>query len=317
MKIAPKECTYAKILQDNTYNSHLHLLCSPSSLDKALCSFGVRRVGLALAGFLSSAEAGSIWLLDRDELDYLASKGNDRQIVENFLKKARPALLIICEEESAPDYLIAVIAAHDIALFVTDVSCQELGQSLTWQLGKWSSPREMTHGTLLDVFGVGVLLKGKSGIGKSECALELIMRGHPLVADDVVELTLRSDHVNGSSPEAVKNLLEIRGLGIVNVRDLFGIVAVRDSKKIDVVIELVEWQPKQAVERLGAEEEQTELLGISLPYLVIPVRLGRDLGSIVEVAARNLLLRRAGINTALALEEHLGQMIAHNKECGE
>ncbi len=316
MKI-PKESTYAKVLENNKYYSHLQVLCAHSALDREVISLAVRRVGLALAGFLNSCEKGSIWLLDRDELNYWASKYNEPQIIKNFANKAQPALLILCEEESAPDCLVAALSEQDIPLVATDISCQELAQSLSWQLGKWSSPRDMTHGTLLDIFGVGVLLKGKSGIGKSECALELIMRGHPLVADDVVDLTLRSDHVNGSSPEPVRNLLEIRGLGIVNVRDLFGIIAVRDSKKIDMVIELTEWQPGQMVERLGVEEEQTELLGISLPYLVIPVRLGRDLGSIIEVAARNLLLRQAGINTALALEEHLDEIIAHNKEYGE
>lgn len=164
------------------------------------------------------------------------------------------------------------------------------------------------HGSLLAIFGIGVLLKGKSGIGKSECALDLINRGHALIADDAVDLVRCGDDVIGSSPDIIKNLLEIRGLGIVNVRDLFGAPAIRDSQKIDMIIELVEWQADMVVDRVGIDQEQRPLLGVNFPYLVIPVRMGRNLGTIVEVAVRNELLRRGGVNTALLLEKQLTEV---------
>jgi len=140
---------------------------------------------------------------------------------------------------------------------------------------------------LMDVFGVGILILGKSGIGKSECALDLVMRGHRLVADDIVEVFRKQDTAYGTGSPIIRHHMEIRGLGIINIKDLFGVAAVRDTKKIELVVELVEWHPEEEYDRLGVEERTFSVLDVPVPLLVVPVRPGRNMTTIVEVAARN------------------------------
>jgi HPr kinase/phosphorylase len=167
-------------------------------------------------------------------------------------------------------------------------------------------PTTHTHGVLVDVLGVGVLLLGKSGIGKSECALDLVIRGHRLVADDVVFIKKKMPaSLVGQAAEAIQYHMEIRGLGIINVKDLYGVSSIREKKIIDMVLELVEWNPSQEYDRLGIDEKVHTILGIDLPHLVIPVRPGRNLTSIIEVAARNYLLKGMGYHSAKEFQEKL------------
>jgi HPr kinase/phosphorylase len=167
------------------------------------------------------------------------------------------------------------------------------------------------HGVLLDVFGVGILLLGKSGIGKSEIALDLIMRGHRLVADDIVDVKRKAaDAVFGAGSEIIKHHMEIRGLGIINIKDLFGVAAIRERKKIEIVLELVEWDPSVEYDRLGVEEKKYRILDVEIPMLVVPVRPGRNMTTIVEVAARNHLLKLQGHHSAREFQERLNRAIA-------
>ena len=167
------------------------------------------------------------------------------------------------------------------------------------------------HGVLMDVFGVGILLHGKSGIGKSECALDLIMRGHRLVADDIVDLKRKKmDAVYGSGSEIIKHHMEIRGLGIINIKDLFGVASVRSRKKVELVVELVEWDAQMEYDRLGIEERYTTLLDVEVPIITVPVRPGRNITTIIEVAARNQLLKFQGHHSAQAFQDHLNREIA-------
>ena len=167
------------------------------------------------------------------------------------------------------------------------------------------------HGVLMDVFGVGILLLGKSGIGKSEIALDLVMRGHRLVADDIVDVTRRKQGtVYGAGNPIIKHHMEIRGLGIINIKDLFGVAAVRDRKKIELVIELVEWDPHQEYDRLGVEERIFNIVGVDIPLSVVPVRPGRNMTTIIEVAARNHLLKLQGHHSAREFAERLNRAIA-------
>jgi HPr kinase/phosphorylase len=175
----------------------------------------------------------------------------------------------------------------------------------------------MLHGVLVDVFGVGVLLLGKSGIGKSEIALDLIMRGHRLVADDIVNLTRRSGDVYGSGNDLIQHHMEIRGLGILNIEALFGVASVRDRKKIELVIELVEWATSTEYDRLGLDQESMNLVGAELPHAIVPVRPGRNMTTIVEVAARNHLLKLRGHNSAQEFAERLSQAIATSQTPAE
>jgi len=166
------------------------------------------------------------------------------------------------------------------------------------------APATTRHGVLLDVFGVGVLILGKSGIGKSECALDLIIRGHRLVSDDVVKI-IQTDPATlfGTSFNLIRNLMEIRGLGIVNIRDLFGVEAIRKRKKIDLVVELIDWLSIDKPERLGLDQNTKPVLGVDMPFIQIPVTPGRNLSTIIEVAARNHILRISGIRTPEELEK--------------
>jgi HPr kinase/phosphorylase len=167
------------------------------------------------------------------------------------------------------------------------------------------------HGVLLDVFGVGILLLGKSGIGKSEIALDLIMRGHRLVADDIVDVKRPSqDAVFGMGSEIIKHHMEIRGLGIINIKDLFGVAAIRERKKIEIVLELVDWDPTVEYDRLGVEDRKYRVLDVEIPMLVVPVRPGRNMTTIIEVAARNHLLKLQGHHSAREFQERLNRAIA-------
>ncbi len=167
------------------------------------------------------------------------------------------------------------------------------------------------HGVLLDVFGVGILLLGKSGIGKSEIALDLVMRGHRLVADDIVDVRRRAtDSVVGAGSDIIKHHMEIRGLGIINIKDLFGVASIRDRKKIEIVLELVEWDPNVEYDRLGVEDRKFRILDVEIPMLIVPVRPGRNMTTIVEVAARNHLLKQQGHHSAREFQDKLNRAIA-------
>jgi HPr kinase/phosphorylase len=172
-------------------------------------------------------------------------------------------------------------------------------------------PQTTVHGVLVDVLGVGVLLIGKSGIGKSECALDLVLRGHRLVADDVVKVRFKFPAVLfGQGSDLLHYHMEIRGLGIINIKHLFGVAAIRERKKIDMVIELAEWQDGAEYDRLGLEERTYDLLDVKLPFQTIPVRPGRNITGIVEVAARNKLLKEMGYHSAVEFEARLEQRMA-------
>jgi HPr kinase/phosphorylase len=176
------------------------------------------------------------------------------------------------------------------------------------------APQTTMHGVLLECYGLGVLLLGKSGIGKSELALDLVQRGHPLVADDIVTIRRRGiETLYGQGSGLTKHLLEIRGLGILNVKDLFGVSAVREKKRIDLIAELVEWRADEEYDRLGLDERFFTILDVEVPLITVPVRPGRDMGVIVEAAARNQLLKSMGSNSANDLQERLARELARGR----
>jgi HPr kinase/phosphorylase len=195
--------------------------------------------------------------------------------------------------------LLTSAEATSTPLFVSDARSSRTINALHSILDERLAPQTQLHGVLVDVFGVGLLLLGKSGIGKSECALELVMRGHRLVADDVVRCDWRPPGmVFGEPADLLKNHIEVRGLGVLNIKDLFGVTSVRERKRINIVVRLVEWNDQEEFDRLGGERHTHSILGTPIQELKIPVRPGRDMGSILEMAARNELLRRAGTDSA-------------------
>jgi HPr kinase/phosphorylase len=218
---------------------------------------------------------------------------------------------IITKGQNPPDLLISEAENQGIPLLRTHHQSSTFISLITQFLEERLLPSTTVHGVLVDVLGVGVLLFGKSGIGKSECALDLVIRGHRLVADDVVRVRMKLPAVLfGEGMDLLHYHMEIRGLGIINIKHLFGVAAIRERKKIDMAIELVDWQEEREYDRLGLEDQKFQLLGLEIPMLKIPVRPGRNMTTIVEVAARNQLLKEMGYHSAQEFQDRLEQRMA-------
>ncbi|MDO8644200.1 MAG: HPr(Ser) kinase/phosphatase, partial [bacterium] len=216
------------------------------------------------------------------------------------------ACFVVTHDNPAPEELIQETKKRNIPLLKTSLETAFFIIRVNKLLEEKLTAHTMLHGVLVDVFGVGILIIGKSGIGKSESALELVMKGHRLIADDVVNIRKQPPHtLFGTGSELIKYHMEIRGLGIINIKDLFGVSSVRDQKVVELVIELMEWQSDQHYERLGLTEQTYDILNVPVPFLRIPVRTGRNLTTIIEVAARNQLLKVKGIHSAQDLEDKL------------
>ena len=225
------------------------------------------------------------------------------------------ACIIITRNAEIPKPLLAMCRERGIPLMRTRLVTSTFVNRATRFLEESLAATTCTHGVMMDIFGVGVLLVGKSGIGKSECALDLVLRGHRLVADDIVNVRKRPPStLYGTGSEIIKYHMEIRGIGIINIRDLFGISAVRDRKVIEVVIELMEWNPDIEYDRLGLEEHRHTILDVSIPLMQIPVRPGRNLSAIIEVATRNHLLKVGGYHSAREFQEKLSAEILSSQE---
>jgi HPr kinase/phosphorylase len=209
-----------------------------------------------------------------------------------------------------PVELLAASDRYQVPLLRTTVSTPVSIAKIEYLLDDELAERQVIHGVLMDMLGLGVLLIGESGIGKSECALDLVVRGHRLVADDTVEIRRRGETtLIGTCPELTRHHMEIRGLGLINVRDLFGVAAIRNAKRIELVVQLERWDPDRDYERLGLDEMRYEILGLKVPLISMPVAPGRSLGVLVEVAARNQLLRTRGLNAARDLATRLEQTL--------
>jgi HPr kinase/phosphorylase len=301
--------TVQRLLQDGRLASlGLRVVAGQNGLGRVILNPRLQKPGLALAGFLASVKPGRVQVIGSGEADFLAT-------LQPALAKERVASLVGLEpplvaiskgmsrtvEEFAPE-----CERLNVPLAVTAVMTSVLIERLAAILELLLAPREMAHGDLLDIFAIGVLLLGESGSGKSECALELVHRGHRLIADDAVEVfRLRNEELYGQAPEQVRGLMEVRGLGLISIEQLFGVVAVRDIKPIDLVIKLVP-ERGEAIDRLGLAESSVEILGIRRPLLTIPVAPGRNLSLIVETAARKYLLSQRGVTDAARdfLERH-------------
>ena len=270
----------------------------------------VQKSGLALAGHFHGVVPTRVQVLGETELSYLDSmSGETRSVAARGFFSLGLSCVVITGDHDPPRALVSAAEATATPLFVTDSRSSRTINALHAVLDDRLAPQTQLHGVLVDVFGIGILLLGKSGIGKSECALELVMRGHRLVADDVVRCDWRPPGmVFGQAADLLRHHIEIRGLGVLNIADLFGVTSVRERKRIDVVVGLVEWDDKEEYDRLGVEQRFHSILGMPIRELKVPVRPGRNMGSIIEMAARNELLRRAGKNTS---QEFIGRLESH------
>ena len=292
---------------DREHHLDLTLMAGRRGLKKRITYSQVQKMGLALTGFIKFVNPERLQIIGNTELAYLQTLAPSQQEeIIHQICSLDLACLVITRNLDIPELLLKEVDEKGIPLFRTSLRSVDFIGRITEFLEEKLAATTSIHGVLMDVFGVGVLILGKSGIGKSECALDLILRGHRLVADDMVYIQRRSpSSVFGNGFEVIQHHMEIRGLGIINIRSLFGVEAIRERKKIELVLELMEWDTHQEYDRLGFEEEKYSILGVELPMLRIPVTPARNLTTIIEVAARNHLLKTMGYNSALELEKKL------------
>lgn len=270
----------------------------------------VNRPGLALAGFFELFEPSRLQMIGRAEYKYLAALSDaDRKFaIENFINTHIVGLIITAGQDVFEDF-ITCAKTCGVPILRSKEKTSSLMASLIASLNLHLAPRITRHGVLVEVYGEGLLLLGDSGVGKSETAIELVKRGHRLIADDAVEIKRASAKaLVGSAPEIIRHYVELRGIGIVDVRRLFGMGAVNDTEKIDLVISLEHWVQGKMYDRLGLDEERINILGIELPSITIPVKPGRNLAIILEIAAMNNRLKKMGYNTA---EEFNKKLMGH------
>ena len=285
----------------------VELLAGARGLDRHITNPYIQKTGLALAGFHEYLHEGRVLIYGESEIRFVEGldAATRRQALRRSFASNVPCVLLTGGLEAPPDLVIEAERAG-VPLLTTHVGTATAIGKLTALLEDRLAVREVIHGVLLDVLGLGVLIVGDSGIGKSECALDLVVRGHRLVADDAVEVRRRAASIIiGSCPDLTRHHMEVRGLGIINLRDLFGVASTRTSKRVELVVQLERWEPHRDYERLGLDDAFFDLLGLRIPLLRMPVAPGRNLAILVEVAARNELLKSRGINAARDLATRL------------
>jgi HPr kinase/phosphorylase len=289
----------------------LEVLAGHTGLERTIRSPHIQKTGLALAGFHEYLREGRVLVFGESEVRYIESLPQAARLnaLANTFMHDIPCVLIT-GGWAPPAELLAAAERYNMPLLRTPVPTPLAIAKITVLLEDRLAVREVIHGVLMDILGLGVFLVGESGIGKSECALDLVVRGHRLVADDTVEIRRRGDTVVlGTCPDLTRHHMEIRGLGVINVRDLFGIASTRPQKGIELVVQLERWDPSREYDRLGIEEATYDLLGLKIPLIRMPVAPGRSLAILVEVAARNQLLRARGVNAARDLVERLDRQL--------
>jgi HPr kinase/phosphorylase len=295
--------------RDREHDLSLTLMAGRKGLKKRINHSQVQKMGLAMTGFIKFINPERLQIIGNTEIAYLRTLSAEQQEkVIHQICSLDLSCLVVTRNLEVPDLLLQEADDRGIPFFRTALRSFDFIERVTQYLEEKLASTTSIHGVLMDVFGVGVLVIGKSGIGKSECALDLILRGHRLVADDMVYIQKRShSSLIGSGFDVIKHHMEIRGLGIINIRSLFGVEAIREQKEIELVLELMEWDTNREYDRLGFEEEKYSILGVELPMLRIPVTPGRNLTTIIEVAARNHLLKVMGYDSALEFEKKLLQ----------
>jgi len=291
----------------------LELLGGREGLGRTIASPHIQKTGLALAGFDEYLRPWRVLVFGESEVRYLESLDRDARM--NRLAAAFThdiPCVLITGGWAPPADLLAAADRYNMPLLRTSVATPLAIARIGSLLDDALAVREVIHGVLMDILGLGVLIVGDSGIGKSECALDLIVRGHRLVADDTVEVRRRRETaVIGTCPDLTRHHMEVRGIGVINIRDLFGIASTRASKTVELVVQLERWDPSREYDRLGLDDNVYDLMGVKVPLISMPVAPGRNLAILVEVAARNQILRSRGLNAARDL---VSRLEAHLRE---
>lgn len=285
----------------------LELLAGAAGLDRRILNHRIQKPGLALTGYEQQLDQGRLLTLGGTEIEYLAGAGQEaRDLATATVMGSDPACIVVTRGLQVPGELVDACERQRVPLLVTPLVSSDFIFRVKRFLSARLSPSTSMHGVLVEVHGLGILILGRSGIGKSEAAIDLVLRGHPLVADDVVKIRREGPNaVLGFGAELLEHHMEIRGLGIIDIKALFGVGAVRPSARIDLIIELVSLEEAGDIDRLGLDQEFYPVLGEELPYRRVPVSPGRNVATIIEVAARNLLLKQMGTDTAAELAHRL------------
>lgn len=276
----------------------------------------INRPGMQFCGFYEYFAKERPQVIGKVEMTYLESLEPEkrRAVLETYMSYDLPCI-VVCWGMTPPKEMLEIATKHDIPVLQSKHKTTRFTFMVIMYLNRVLAPHVTRHGVLVDVYGIGILLTGESGVGKSEVALELVRRGHQLCADDVVDICrVADDRLVGECPETVRHFMEIRGIGVIDIRAMYGVGAVVRSKSIDMVIHMEKWDPGKEYDRLGLREETISIMDVSVPYQVMPVIPGRNLAIIVEVAARNHSLRCMGYSAARELDRRLNAMIEQSQQ---
>ena len=287
----------------------LETLYMPKSEEEIMVSTAeINRPGLQFAGYFEYFDPNRIQILGISELNFLkgfTDEESKNRVRDYFSKK--PTAVVVARNLSVDNYYIETAKEYGVPLLRTGDTTSEFTSALIAFLNLHLAPRITRHGVLVEVYGEGILLLGESGVGKSETAIELVKRGHRLIADDAVEIRrVSSKSLVGAAPDNIRHFIELRGIGIINASRIFGVGAVKLTEKIDLVINMEQWDSNKVYDRMGLENQNTEILGLNIPSLTIPVKPGRNLAVIIEVAAMNSRQKKLGYNAAEDLLSRLG-----------
>jgi HPr kinase/phosphorylase len=302
--------TVSELVESAAEALQLDLAAGRRGLGNRIQLARVQRPGLALTGYTDYIRYGRVQIVGSSEAGYLRKLApRRRQAILAKLCRCRITCFVVTKGLSPPTELLSAAEARGIPVLTTPLESTAFIKLLSALLEERLATRLHLHSVLLDVFGLGVLILGDSGIGKSECALELIDRGHRLVADDVVEIKRMGDVLVGVSPDLTRYHMELRGLGVLNIKDLYGVSSMRLSKRVELVVQLERWEAGKEYDRLGLRDESFLILGVDVPLARMPVAPGRNIALLVEVAARNQLLREGGYDAARRFVERVDEMV--------
>jgi HPr kinase/phosphorylase len=307
-----KKISVESFFQQAKERLHLSPVAEAGMSDRFIVSVDINRMGMALTGYLKWFPYERLQILGKTEIHFLRTlKPAQRKKILKTLLSHRLPCIVVTHKMKPPADLVSEAEARKIPLFSTVTPTTKFVSEISVFLEEEFAPETTIHGTLLDVYGVGILILGNSGIGKSECALDLVERGHRLVADDLVYIKRLANRIlMGSRSEIIKHHMEIRGLGIINIESLFGVGAIRDKKRIELIIRLEEWDNKKEYDRLGLTPATHKIFDVEIPMFLIPVRPGRNLAVIIEVAAMNHRLMKLGYFTAQEFADRVSRMMA-------
>jgi HPr kinase/phosphorylase len=308
--------TVGFLFEANEQRLKLESLAGDTGYKKQIVDKNIHRPGLALAGYVQLFTFNRVQIFGNTEMNYLKQLSKQERLNSvNTLFKFEMPCIIVTSNNAVDDAFLKVATEHNVAVFRTPFETTKLVYIVSDFLDDQFAPQSVVHGSFVDVYGIGLLLVGRSGIGKSEIALDLLERGHRLVADDVVTITRKGEGIlMGAGTDLVKHFMEIRGLGLIDVRSMFGIRAIRFQKRVELIVELMEWRPDEEYTRTGLDDEHVSIMEVSIPRVKLPIFPGKNVTVICEVIALNYLLKHYGYDAAKEFSKRLETVISEKNK---